>query len=255
VIDLPNSDPPSGDTDAVPPIAGQTLEAMRDSMPYVLHPEHRVRLWGQDAVLVATVRQLVTQLEDLTDWSQETVLARLGCPLEDTKDVPPFYLKKLKTCRSFIGLVHGLASAVDTTDDRRAIVTSLARLLNLARQNARLLDDALNEAGTGSFSPIDYILLGEVSDGAALARARLLGEEHQDTNNPFGAAPTVHLSESRLRLYVRDQREALGPEVFLRMRVHLEGNKDEDVRRCDACREAADRIAARLNRSPVSAIA
>jgi hypothetical protein len=139
-------------------------------------------------------------------------------------------------------LLSDLAQLVDTASDRRSVVLHCADMLAAIHGDTQAVRQAFEEQGSDGFAARDYIALGEISDGAAVARARL-GLHEPDGHNPYSAAPTVHLSEARLRLYVERRKDVLGAKVFARMHAHI---TDGD---CDACRGAVANLEHRGARS------
>lgn len=181
--------------------------------------------------LIGSLIALVEGLCELTQWSRGTLLDRIGCPAQSADDLIDMDRKRLADCETFVGLVHQMTQLVDVPLDRRAVVTECSRLLKATRQDAKGLERILR---AGDFSPMDYISLGEVSTAAEVARERngAARTDADEGENAYDAAPTTHLSLTRVDLYVRDKRELLGETVSDRITAHL--------LTCPGCRASVD---------------
>lgn len=177
--------------------------------------------------LATTALGYAARLYEFCEWSPATLLQRLGCQLgvAQLDDVNP---PKLARCVAFLRLVGELVALVDTTSDRRAVVMECRRLLRETGQDAAGLEDAFN---SGSFSPRQYLELGEIS-AAGRAVLENLGAASRPST-PYASAPVVHLSNPRIGLFVDGRRDLLGEaQVYDRIAAHIES--------CDACRTATE---------------
>jgi hypothetical protein len=171
--------------------------------------------------------QHASRLHNSTEWSDEELLARLGCTLTAER-LPDVRLPKLQRCEHFLSLVDRLVGCVDTTRDRRAVVLACAKLLRTTG-NSRALQEAFEH---GPFSAIDYLRLGEIS--AASDRVREHVGKGRRVENPYASAPKVHLSAPRLGMFIHRRRDLIGDSnVFDRVGAH--------IAECEACRQAYDR--------------
>jgi hypothetical protein len=180
--------------------------------------------------------ELAKRLEELTRWSRNELLDRIGCEHRDPSRLA-HDPDKLDRCTRFLQLILDAARLVDTVQDHRRVVQSCARLSKATQRDADGLRELLR---SGEFSPLDYVSIGEIS--SAVRTARIAAEKDQAGTqvgpSPYDAAPTVHLSVPRVDLYARGEQAVLGEKTFRRITEH--------VASCPACQEAVEFRQARL---------
>ncbi len=193
-------------------------EASVEDASEQLEPAQRVLIQG----LVSLVETLCAR----TEWPRDTLLREIGCPARTQADLHGMDQKELKDCTAFLKLVDRTAQLVDLSIDRRAVVMECSRLLKATQENAKGLQQILKR---GTFSPLQYIALGEISRAAEVAREQrgIASDTPEEGTNPFDGAPVTHLSVPRVDLYVRGKQELIGERVFDRITKHLQT--------CDGC--------------------
>jgi hypothetical protein len=171
------------------------------------------------------VEEHFATLRAATNWDEPTLLRRLGCPLRGAADLRKVETEKLTACARFLETVVTATTWVSTQFDRCMVVDECASLLRVIEKHGRVtdvgskLDDELREIGREDLSPSGYMRLGEVDKAGAVVRARFDPRPVAATN-PYAGTETVHLSESRIKLYLADERELLGSAVFDRITEH-----------------------------------
>ncbi len=190
-------------------------------------------------------------------WKTSRLMEWLGCRLASETRRRELSAADLGGCRAFLRLVDRGMDCVDRIIDRRFVARSLAVCLFVAHEertrggrftreaegiedavaDTQALEEALSETlEQGGLSAWTYLSLGEISTAERVARSVLTATPplREPSTNPFDASPMVHISTPRLEAYVREDREALGAEVFGRIDTHVDG--------CDACSAAADSL-------------
>ncbi len=216
------------------------LDDLTSIVPLILnlHLRDRVlaRYDGPRRLVAEEALQFAGQLMQVTEWSGEQLLGNLGCQLTvaELNDVD---LQRLERCQHLLRLISRLTGLVDERIDRRAVVIECAGLLKDTRRDAlelaKIMETATQAYGV-SFTPVDYIRLGEISAAADLAReiANHGADVAEDAPGPFDAVPPAHLSTTRIEIYVGPEPEVLGAEVSLCIAAHLED--------CGACSRALE---------------
>lgn len=188
-------------------------------------------------LVARSVRMRARRLMDATGWDGSKLLEQLGCTIDLGALLKPDEQHQLSECESFLRLVEEAVDTLDAVSDRRRAVMEYASLLEDTGEGAHGLEKLLKTVD-GGHSPLDSVLLGEISAAARAVRKHAgLGQEwHRGSSDPFAAAPVVHLSVPRLDAYIDGRADVLGERVYANIAAHLA--------HCDACRAAKDQRAA-----------
>lgn len=203
----------------------------------------RPKLWGQwlakhpdRAELFKDVFSCVIRLESHTGWSVDDVLQRLGCDTKTEEELEDLTPQRLSSCIDYMQWIERLLDRLDLGLDKRLALNGAARLFAAADEDLRLVEETME---AGSFSPTEYLRLGESAQawktafqllaGPAGDRARRIHGE-----NPFIDESTPHMTPMRLEmLSCANATELLGERIEAQMREHLE--------MCPACAAAQRR--------------
>jgi hypothetical protein len=240
----PSQTDESGALSAVSPV-----DDLQSIAPLILDLERRdavlAGLDGPTRLRAEDVLQSAAQLTSMTEWSGERLLQALGCRFK-ADDEPDARYERLGRCQQFLHLVARMTGLVDTTADRRAVVEACADLLVATGQDSERLEDLLR--APGAVTGIDYLRLGEISAAVehvlALAAPASVTRAAADADDFYAIAPTVHLSTTRIDMYLAGDVDGLGAEVASHIELHVAG--------CDPCRDAVDARRAIAESSPAA---
>ena len=155
----------------------------------------------------------------------------IGCKERDQKALADD-AAKVERCTSFLGLLLDAANRVETVRNHCSVVTECALLGKTTRRDGDRLREVLEAGEPSAFA---YLELGELSK--AMRAARIYAEVDQPDeahgDSPYDPLPPVHLSDSRIELYVSDDRDLLGTETLENMAAHIRG--------CKVCEHAVQR--------------
>ncbi len=184
--------------------------------------------------------QLAAQLTETTSWKEKVLLEKLGCEVKTIGDLGDATIEQLETCRKFLRLLSVLTGLVDIVADKRAVVVECAKLRKATDLGPDELSEVLKSGQRTDISkitPVEFIRLGEIAAAGDLVRdlvpATGTARPRPKTYaGPFGNVPPAHLSTTRIEMYVKGMRGALGTEVALHISAHLED--------CQECKDAVD---------------
>ena len=202
-----------------------------------------------DSELLASAYRCLVRLGSDTGWDEERVLDRLGCETKSEDQVKQFPEDQMRQCRSYFEWVETLLAELDLPSDKRLFISGAARFFAAADKD---LDTCKRVMRTGSFSPIEYLRLGEIAESWQCAIRLLDNSRGSRARQSYGANPfiderTPHLSPKRLdMLALPDSEEFFGPRIEKRVRKHLAD--------CVACDQAYKRRRTRLARRESSSL-
>jgi len=184
-----------------------------------------------ERVVTGRLFDYAERLGALTEWSEATLLERIGCDLGSEEELQILPKSRLANCELFLRLLCDAAEAVSTTPNRRASTMTLAELIMQTRQDAKGLERLLH---SGKPSPFELIRAGEIAEAARLTRVMAGAARPEDVEDggPYESVPQGHISTPQLDAYLRGRSDVIGQEVLEGIRDHLKG--------CDACRDVAD---------------
>jgi hypothetical protein len=161
------------------------------------------------------------------------MLARVGCETSSDEELRKLATERLGLCSDYFEWIESLLVELDLASDKRLMVSGAARFFAAADQN---LEQCRTIMRAGSFSPLEYLRLGEIAQSWQCAIRGLpgyRGDRARDTQeqNPFIDESTPHLSPKRLDMLVRkDSQALLGSRIEKQIREHLS--------HCSACGES-----------------
>lgn len=189
-----------------------------------------------EADLLARAYGRLVRLSSHTGWAEDQVLKRLGCDTSSDEELRKLATERLGLCSLYFKWVESLLGELDLASDKRLIVSGAARFFTAAEED---LDSCEAIMRAGSFSPMEYLRLGEIAQSWQCAIGGLPGHRgararETQKQNPFIDQSTPHLSPKRLDMLDLDNaHELLGLRTEERMRKHL--------KHCAACEEAYER--------------
>lgn len=176
-------------------------------------------------------RQIV-RLEFATGWKTRTVLTELGCQIETTEELGEMEDEELETCLEYFKWVESLTEYLDTTAERRRILSEASLLF---RDTQGDLSECKRSMMAGTFPGVELLKLGEIEKAWETARLQIggtIGDRARmlrDTNPFVRSRP--HLSDERLDDYL-DPNGGIGKEMRGRISRHL--------KQCTECRNACE---------------
>lgn len=189
-----------------------------------------------EANLLARAYSCLVRLSSHTGWTEDRVLKRLGCDTDSDEELRKLATERLGLCSLYFEWVESLLLELDLASDKRLIVSGAARFFAAAEEELDLCKTIMR---TGTFSPLEYLRLGEIAQSWQCAIRGLPGHRgnrarETQQKNPFIDESTPHLSPKRLDMLDRESSQALlGVRIEKRVRKHLN--------HCPTCEEAYGR--------------
>jgi hypothetical protein len=182
----------------------------------------------------SNIREQAVSLREMTGWNSDTLIKRIGCPAKQVKDFKDMAPDRLRMCSGYLTLLTELTELVDLDVDARRVVVRYRHFYDKVEHRIDLLVKAFNSDSEA----YELVALGEVGRGFHAALTAVDPSYGYQGEDPFSGVPGSHISAHRLRKYCNEEREALGENVFERIRTHIEGGGDEQP--CAGCAEALE---------------
>lgn len=171
------------------------------------------------AVIRSTV-QKARMVNLNTEWDADVLLDRFGCSDPDLQhEEDEVLMAQFEHSDRFLSFVLVLTDKVETTQDRRAVVTMCSHLVWSTGCEISDLEQVFSNGTEAN----QLLMLGEVPTATQAALYQLQPARLEGIMAPFSETPFHHLSDSRIQLLVEGRLDLIGSEtMYRRIMEHIE---------------------------------